>query len=102
MIGRDLYGKKDQQTSKQETFEFTTEEQRGIKVTKSERKVTDSGFSSDQEKETGVERNHNEITESQRKKRTKILMPNANPRHHHFVQRDGRNQTWTFKEFENS
>ena len=26
MIGRDLYGKKDQQTSKQETFEFTTEE----------------------------------------------------------------------------
>ena len=66
MIGRDLYGKKDQQTSKQETFEFTTEETEEM-ITEVREKGDGFSFSSDpDEKETEVEaENHNETTESQ-------------------------------------
>ena len=66
MIGRDLYGKKDQQTSKQETFEFTTEETEEM-ITEVRDKGDGFSFSSDpEEEETEVEaENHNETTESQ-------------------------------------
>ena len=66
MIGRDLYGKKDQQTSKQETFEFTTEETEEM-ITEVREKGDGFSFSSDpEEEETEVEaENHNETTESQ-------------------------------------
>lgn len=66
MIGRDLYGKKDQQTSKQETFEFTTEETEEM-ITVVREKGDGFSFSSDpEEEETEVEaENYNETTESQ-------------------------------------
>ena len=66
MIGRDLYGKKDQQTSKQETFEFTTEETEEM-ITEVREKGDGFSFSSDpEEEETEVEaENYNETTESQ-------------------------------------
>ena len=66
MIGRDLYGKKDQQTSKQETFEVATEETEEM-ITEVREKGDGFSFSSDpDEKETEVEaENHNETTESQ-------------------------------------
>lgn len=66
MIGRDLYGKKDQQTSKQETFEFTTEETEEM-ITEVIEKGDGFSFSSDpEEEENEVEaENHNETTESQ-------------------------------------
>lgn len=66
MIGRDLYGKKDQQTSKQETFEFTTEETEEM-ITEVIEKGDGFSFSSDpEEEEIEVEaENHNETTESQ-------------------------------------
>ena len=66
MIGRDLYGKKDQQTSKQETFEFTTEETEEM-ITEVREKGDGFSFSSDpEEEEIEVEaENHNETTESQ-------------------------------------
>lgn len=66
MIGRDLYGKKDQQTSKQETFEVTAEETEEVITEVSE---IGDGFSFStypEEEETEVEaENHNETTESQ-------------------------------------
>lgn len=66
MIGRDLYGKKDQQTSKQETFEFTTEETEEM-ITVVREKGDGFSFSSDpEEEEPEVEaENYNETTESQ-------------------------------------
>ena len=66
MIGRDLYGKKDQQTSKQETFEFTTDETEEM-ITEVREMGDGFSFSTDPEEEqTEVEaENHNETTESQ-------------------------------------
>ena len=78
MIGRDLYGKKDQQTSKQETFEFTTEETEEM-ITEVREKGDGFSFSSDpDEKETEIEaeaENHNETIESQEEADENINAP---------------------------
>jgi len=66
MIGRDLYGKKDQQTSKQETFEVATEETE--EVITEVREIGDGfSFSTDPEEEQTEDEaeNHNETNESQ-------------------------------------
>lgn len=63
MIGRDLYGKKDQQTSKQETFEVASEETE--EVITEVREIGDGfSFSTDPE-EKDVE-GHKETIESQK------------------------------------
>ena len=78
MIGRDLYGKKDKQTSKQETFEFTTEETEEM-ITEVREKGDGFSFSSDpDEKETEIEaeaENHNETIESQEEADENINAP---------------------------
>ena len=66
MIGRDLYGKKDQQTSKQETFEVASEETEEV-ITEVREMGDGFSFSTDpKEEEPEVEvEDHNETIESQ-------------------------------------
>lgn len=69
MIGRDLYGKRDQQTSKQETFEVASEETEEV-ITEVREMGNGFSFSTDpEEEEPEVEveaENHNETIESQK------------------------------------
>lgn len=66
MIGRDLYGKKDQQTSKQETFEVASEETEEV-ITEVREMGDGFSFSTDpKEEKPEVEvEDHNETIESQ-------------------------------------
>ncbi|MDD3063165.1 MAG: hypothetical protein PHX50_10085 [Massilibacteroides sp.] len=64
MIGRDLYGKKDQQTSKQETFAVATDETE--EVITEVREIGDGfSFSTDPEEEEAAVESHTETTDSQ-------------------------------------
>lgn len=64
MIGRDLYGKKDQQTSKQETFAVATDETE--EVITEVREIGDGfSFSTDPEEEEVAVESHTEPTDSQ-------------------------------------